>query len=128
MHFKSLLLVFFASSTVLSLPVPDVGGDLCLGSSFSPTNCNSPGADSVNVDPSLDVDPTIAIRAAEPEPEPELEARSDDDCIGSSFSPTNCNSPGADSINVDPTIDIDPTVDLSGVSDVVTDVVSDLGL
>lgn len=126
MLFKNLLLALCASSTVLALPLPlpDVGGDLCLGSSFSPTNCNSPGADSINLDPSLDLSPTIDVRAAEPEPEPELDARSGNDCIGSSFSPTNCNSPGADSINVDPSVTISPTVDASGVTDAVVAVVS----
>ncbi|KAJ9502619.1 hypothetical protein H2202_001740 [Exophiala xenobiotica] len=130
MHLKPLFLSLVAATTALALPLAKAGpsdnGSLCLGSSFSPTNCNSPGADSVNVDPTIDISPTVVARAPGPAPARELDGRDDADCIGSSFSPTNCNSPGADSVNVDPDIDISPTVDVSGVTDAVTDVVSDV--
>jgi hypothetical protein len=131
MHLTFLFLSLVAATTALALPLAKAGpsdddGGLCLGSSFSPTNCNSPGADSVNVDPTIDISPTIVARAPEPAPARELNGRDDSDCIGSSFSPTNCNSPGADSISVDPDIDVSPTVDVSGVTDAVTDVVSDV--
>jgi len=128
MHLKTFFLALVAATTALALPLakagPDDDGDLCLGSSFSPTNCNSPGADSVNLDPTIDISPTIVARAPEPAPARELNGR--DDCIGSSFSPTNCDSPGADSINISPDIDVSPTVDVSGVTDAVTDTVSDV--
>jgi hypothetical protein len=130
--FKPTLALFLlvTSSMVLGLPMPTADssddGSLCLGSSFSPTNCDSPGADSITLDPTVDVSPTIEIRDAKPDPTSSgLKPRSSD-CIGSSFSPTNCDSPGADSINVDPDIDISPDVDLSGVTDTVDDVVNDL--
>ncbi|KAK5281592.1 hypothetical protein LTR20_004997 [Exophiala xenobiotica] len=117
MHLQFLFLSLAAATTALALPLAKAGpndddGDLCLGSSFSPTNCNSPWADSVNVDPTVDISPTIVARAPEPAPARELNGRDDSDCI--------------DSVNVDPDIDVSPTVDVSGVTDAVTDVVSDV--
>jgi hypothetical protein len=89
----------FASS-ILSSPIPQDDSDgLCLGSSFSPTNC---GDNSIDMSPDIDISPSIGRR------------QSDDDCIGSSFSPTNC---GDNSIDVSPDVDVSPSVDLSNLLD-----------
>lgn len=118
MRCSSLLLAILATVKVNALPIPDDG--TCVGSSFSPTNCDSPGAQSINVDPNVDLDPTINLkREAIPEPEP-IPEPDDGTCVGSSFSPTNCDSPGAQSINVDPNVDVDPTVDTGDVASTIT--------
>ena len=120
MRCSSLLLAILASVTVNALPIPDDG--TCVGSSFSPTNCDSPGAQSINVDPNIGLDPTInPKREATPEPAPEPTPQPDDGtCVGSSFSPTNCDSPGAQSINVDPNVDADPTLDTGDLASTIT--------
>lgn len=113
-------LLFTISLTLLTsaLPIPDKS--TCIGSSFAPTNCNSPGAQSINVDPALDLSPDVSLPSinvrSSDEEEQTLETRQDKStCVGSSFSPTNCDSPGAQSINVDPDVDVSPDVSLPDV-------------
>lgn len=104
-HLK-FLAVLLASSSVLAAPIAQ-DKSVCVGSSFAPTNCDSPGAQSIDVSPNVDVSPDINLRDVIVE-----ERDSDSTCVGSSFSPTNCDSPGAQSINVDPTVDVSPEVSL----------------
>ena len=125
---QSIFLAILAStSTVLSLPIAQSDDD-CIGSSFSPTNC---GDNSINVDPNVDVSPTVDAGDLGVEGVVDdvtglvggilPRQTSDDDCIGSSFSPTNC---GDNSLDVSPDLDVSPNVDLGnlGVEGVVDDV------
>lgn len=107
MHHFTLAALLLTSASVLAMPFPQ-DKSVCVGSSFAPTNCDSPGAQSIDVSPDINVSPDITLRDM-----PLDERDSDSACVGSSFSPTSCDSPGAQSINVDPSVDVSPDINLT---------------
>jgi len=115
-------LISFASA----LPVADKstnGNSVCVASTLNPGSCDDGSFDdtTLNLDPTLDVDPSILRRGDNWETLDDSDDSDDSDdettddnniCVASTANPGSCDSGDFDgsTIDVDPTLDIDPTI------------------